>query len=238
MAASLVNHHSMDRLAPKLISFAVGTLLGVAFLELIPHAFESQADAHGLSGMLLVGILFFFLLEKSSLWRHSHHHEHDGHHHDHGFDAHAAGTNGFKILVGDGLHNFSDGVLIAAAFMSDVKLGIITTIGIVAHEIPQEVGDFIILRNAGFSRAKALWYNVASSFTSVLGGLLGYLLFAQIGPAMPYVLALAAASFIYLAVADLIPEMQRRNDAGSSAWQIGMVAVGVGCVYLSHLFAH
>jgi zinc and cadmium transporter len=237
-AAAFVSHHTMDRVVPKLVSFAVGTLLGVAFLELLPHAFESAADAHSLSGALLVGILFFFLLEKTSLWRHSHHHEHDGHHHDHGFDAHAAGTNGLKILIGDGLHNFSDGILIAAAFVSDIKLGIVTTIGIVAHEIPQEVGDFLILRSAGFSRAKALWYNVASSFTSVIGGVLGYFLFAQISEWMPFVLVLAASSFIYLAVADLIPEMQQRNDSGSSLWQVAMLALGLYLVYLTHSLAH
>ena len=225
-------------MVPKMVSLAAGLLLGVAFLDLIPHAFESGVDAHTLSVTLLGGILGFFLLEKASLWRHSHHHEHDGHHHEHGFDAHTAGQGGWMILIGDAIHNFSDGILIAAAFMADTKLGIITTLGIAAHEIPQEVGDFMILLNSGLSRTRALLYNLLSSLTGVLGGVLGYFLLGSLSTWMPIVLMLAAASFLYISIADLMPEMQRSRDTMSNVWQIGMVLLGLVIVAAAHRLAH
>ena len=238
LAAAFVSFKLLDSLVPRLVSLAAGLLLGVAFLHLLPEAFESNAGAHALSATLLAGVLVFFLLEKASLWRHSHHHEHDGHHHEHGFDAHEAGRSGLLILVGDGIHNFADGILIAAAFMTDVKLGIITTIGIAAHEIPQEIGDFMILLNAGFSRSRALVYNAISSLTAVLGGVLGYFLLDALSGWMPFVLMLAAASFLYIAIADLMPEMQRARDTKSNLWQISMVGLGIGIVAISNSLAH
>ena len=142
------------------------------------------------------------------------------------------------ILVGDSLHNFADGILIAASFMADPWLGFVTTAGIVAHEVPQEAGDFIVLLNAGYSRARALAYNGIASLAAVLGGLVGYLALGHARQATPYVVVLAASSFIYIAVADLIPWMQRRVDAGTSAWQIVMVAAGVATISLTHSWLH
>jgi len=236
--ASLLTANLIGTVVQRLVSFAAGVLLGAAFLELLPHAFESRADTHDLFLTLLAGLLAFFLLEKFSLWRHSHHHEHDGHGHEHGFDAHEAGKSGLLILVGDAFHNFADGVLIAAAFLTEPMLGVITTLGIIAHEVPQEAGDFIVLLNAGYSRARALLYNIIASLASVAGGVIGYLAFDNAQRALPYVLVLAAASFIYIAVADLIPWMQRRSDSRSSAWQVSLVGAGVALIALTHSFLH
>lgn len=242
LVAALIAYRLLEALVPRLVSFSAGALLGAAFLELLPDAFESGAAA-GLNtqilfGTLLAGLLLFFLLEKFALWRHSHHHEHDGHGHEHGFDAHEAGKSGLLILVGDSLHNFADGILIAAAFMADTRLGIITTLGIIAHEVPQEAGDFIVLLNAGYSRARALAYNTLASLASVAGGILGFFALREAAGLLPYVLVLAASSFVYIAVADLIPWMQRRPDTESSAWQVAMVALGVGMIAVSHAFLH
>ncbi len=238
LAAGLIAYQVLGTLVPRLVSFSAGVLLGAAFLELLPHAFSFGIDAHHLFGALLAGLLFFFLLEKFALWRHSHHHEHDGHGHEHGFDAHEAGKSGLLILVGDSLHNLADGVLIAAAFMADPWLGLVTTLGIIAHEIPQEAGDFIVLLNAGYSRTRALAYNSIASLASVAGGVLGYFMLARAQGAIPFVVVLAASSFIYIAVADLIPWMQRRADTESSAWQIVMVAAGVGMIAVTHSLLH
>ncbi len=238
LVAGLITFKVLGTLVPRLVSFSAGVLLGAAFLELLPHAFSFNIDAHALFGALLAGLLAFFLLEKVALWRHSHHHEHDGHGHEHGFDAHEAGKSGLLILVGDSLHNFADGILIAAAFMADPWLGFITTLGIIAHEVPQEACDFIVLLNAGYTRKRALTYNALASLASVVGGLVGYYALAGAQEAIPYVIVLAASSFIYIAVADLIPWMQRRADTESSTWQVVMVAAGVGLIAVSHSLLH
>lgn len=238
LAAALFADRVLGTLVQRLVSFAAGALLGAAFLELLPHAFDLGVNAHTLFGTLLAGLLAFFLLEKFALWRHSHHHEHDGHGHEHGFDKHEAGQSGLLILVGDSLHNFADGILIAAAFMADTRLGIVTTLGIIAHEVPQEAGDFILLLNAGYSKARAFAYNILSSLAAVVGGCVGYFALDAAKGAIPFVVVLAAASFIYIAVADLIPWMQRRADGASSAWQVVMVGAGVGMIALTHSFLH
>ena len=238
LVAGLITYKLLGPLVQRLVSFSAGVLLGAAFLELLPHAFGFGIDSHKLFATLLGGLLFFFLLEKFALWRHSHHHEHDGHGHEHGFDAHEAGKSGLLILVGDSLHNFADGILIAAAFVADPWLGFVTTLGIIAHEVPQEAGDFIVLLNAGYSRARALAYNALASLASVAGGLLGYFALAEAQGAVPYVVVLAASSFIYIAVADLIPWMHRRSDTQSAVWQVVTVAAGVGLIALSHSFLH
>jgi zinc and cadmium transporter len=157
----------LSRLVQHLVSLSAGVLLGTALLHVLPEAFESHVGAHELFLTLLGGLLFFFLLEKAELYRHTHHHEGDGHHHHHQFDAEQAGRGGWAVLVGDSIHNFCDGIIIAAAFLTDVNLGLVTALAIVAHEIPQEVGDYIVLLNAGFSRGKALLFNGISS--SALG---------------------------------------------------------------------
>lgn len=237
-AAGIIAFRILGTLVQRLVSFAAGVLLGAAFLELLPHAFALGIDAHKLFATLLAGLLAFFLLEKFALWRHSHHHEHDGHGHEHGFDAHEAGKSGLLILVGDSLHNFADGILIAAAFVADPWLGFVTTVGIIAHEVPQEIGDFIVLLNAGYTRARALAYNAIASLASILGGIGGFFALGTVREWIPYVVVLAASSFIYIAVADLIPWMQRRADTRTSLWQVFMVGIGVATVGVLHSLLH
>ena len=223
----------LAKLVDRMVSISVGILLATALLHSLPEAFEMPGvDAHVLFGVLLAGLLGFFLLEKVALLRHSHHHEGDGHDHHHGHDAEEAGQSGWMILIGDGLHNFVDGVLIAAAFMVDFEVGMFTAIAIVAHEIPQEIGDFIVLINAGFSRARALLYNLISGALSVLGGVFGYYFLEKANTAMPYLLVIASSGFIYIAVSDLIPQMHRRPHWRESLRQITLIGCGVGLVLL------
>jgi zinc and cadmium transporter len=213
----------LSKMVNNMVSLSVGILLATALLHSLPQL---------LFATLLAGLLGFFLLEKIALLRHNHHHEGDGHHHHHGHDAEVAGRSGWMILVGDGLHNFVDGVLIAAAFMADYQVGIFTAIAIIAHEIPQEIGDFIVLLNAGFSRARALLYNFICGLSAVVGGLLAYFFLEKAHAAMPYLLVIASSSFIYIAVSDLIPQMHRRPHWAESLRQTILIACGVGFVIL------
>ncbi len=216
---------------PRLVSYAAGVLLAAAFLHLLPEAFNSEAAGEGLFAVVLAGILAFFVLEKAALWRHRHAPEatHAGHAHS------RAGT---LILIGDGVHNFIDGILIAAAFLTDPAVGVSTTIAIVAHEIPQEVGDFMVLLSSGYTRARALLFNLLSSLTAVAGGLLGYFMLERAEAVLPYALALAAASFIYIAVADLIPDLHRTIDTRGALWQFVLIGLGVATIAASHFWLH
>jgi zinc and cadmium transporter len=207
---------------PMLVSFAIGALLGAAFLEVIPHAFE-QGDPHTAAAAILGGILGFFLLEKLLLWRHSHDEREAEHDH---------GRSGTMIVVGDTIHNFLDGVLIAAAFLQGTELGIITALAIVAHEIPQEVGDFIILLNSGYSRAKALALNILSSCGTLIGGVLGYYSLQIFMRWEPVLLGIVAASMIYVAVADLIPGLHRRPEMRATIAQTSLIAAGIAAIAL------
>jgi zinc and cadmium transporter len=245
----LLPDEQRNRVIPHGISFAIGALLSVAFWGLIPEAFEhvKPEQFQSLSGTILAGILGFFVLEKLLIWRHchvetceahgddaletEHHHDH-GHHH--GFDK-SAGT---LIILGDSIHNFVDGVLIAAAFLTDVKLGIVTSLAVATHEIPQEVGDFAILLHSGYSKGKALFYNVLASLTTVLGGILAYYSLEDLHDSLPYFLALAASSFIYIAVADLIPSLHKKTDIKTSLQQIALIAAGVLLICSLHGVAH
>jgi zinc and cadmium transporter len=173
-AAAVFSFTLLSKMVERMVSLSVGIMLSTSLLHALPEAFESGARPHSLFATLLAGLLAFFLLEKLAILRHSHHHEGDGHHHAHGHDKHEAGKAGWMILVGDGMHNFTDGILIAAAFLADPELGIVTGVAIIAHEIPQEIGDFIVLLNAGFSRMRAYVYNLLCSLMAVAGGLLGY----------------------------------------------------------------
>ena len=220
----------LGRLVRHLVSLSVGVLLGTALLHVLPEAFESQVPPQALFATLLGGLLFFFLLEKAELYRHGHHHEGDGHHHHHDFDADQAGRGGYAVLVGDSIHNFCDGIIIAAAFLADVQLGIVTAVAVVAHEIPQEVGDYIVLLNAGFSRRKALLYNGLSGLASVLGGVLGYYIVGPWEAYFPYLLVAASSSFVYVAVADLLPQLQRRLPLRQTLAQIGWIGIGLALV--------
>ena len=221
----------LGRIVKHLVSLSAGVLLGTALLHVLPEAFESKADPHELFLTLLGGILFFFLLEKAELYRHGHHHEGDGHHHHHEFDVEQAGHGGWSVLVGDSIHNFCDGIIIAAAFLADTRLGLVTALAIIAHEIPQEVGDYIVLLNAGFSRGKALLFNALSGLAAVVGGVVGYLVVGPWQALFPYLLVVASSSFVYVAVADLIPQLQRRLPLRETVAQVGWLAVGLGVVW-------
>ena len=172
------------------------------------------------------------------MYRHGHHHEHDEHHHQHGFDQQQAGRGGWTVLLGDSIHNFCDGVIIAAAFRADVRVGTVTARAIIAHEIPQEVGDYIVLLNAGFSRTKALFYNALSGLAAVVGGVLGYFVVGPWEALFPYLLVVAASSFVYVAVADLIPQLQHRLTLRGTLAQLGWMALGLGAVVLATHFLH
>lgn len=232
LLAALLAFTVLSAWVPRMVSYAAGVLLAVAFLDVLPEAFERSSDAGAIGAVTLAGVLAFFLLEKAALWRHQHEH---GDMHPHG---HIGGRTGMMIVVGDGFHNFVDGVAIAAAFLTDVKLGVATALAMVAHEIPQELGDFMVLLNSGYARSKALLFNLLSSLASVVGGIVGYLLLEDAQAAIPYILAVAAASFIYIAVADLIPHMHRSTDARSTAWQIALIAAGVATIVVTDVLLH
>src|SRR5690606_19228904 len=227
------------RLLPHLISFAVGALLGAAFLALLPHAIESAGmeELHAIGATFVAGILLFFVMEKLVVWRHCHAHDCEAHmpDHDHHHADHAAGV---LVLIGDGLHNLIDGVLIAAAFLVDPHLGIVTALAVAAHEIPQEVGDVAVLLNSGMSRRQALIYNIGASLTSVLGGIVAYFALDDAVRAQPYVLAIAAGSFVYIAVADLIPGLHRRIAPRSGLKQFVMILLGLGMILAGHSLLH
>jgi zinc and cadmium transporter len=211
----LVNDSARQRLVPWLVSYAVGALLGVSMLALLPAALE-QLPATRVFGTLLIGILVFFVLEKLVLWRHCHTHDcevHDG--------------SVFPVLVGDAFHNFVDGAVVATAVMTSVPLGISTAVAVAAHEIPQEVGDFAILLHAGYSRRRALLLNVLSAGASAVGALVAFFAFDLVPLLRPYCLALAGASFLYVAMADLIPGLHRGRTDASSLRQILLIVAGV-----------
>ncbi len=234
-AAAIFSFTLLSTMVERMVSLSVGIMLSTSLLHALPEAFESQADPRSLFATLLAGLLAFFMLEKLAILRHSHHHEGDGHHHAHGYDKHEAGKSGWMILVGDGLHNFTDGILIAAAFLADPKLGLVTGLAIIAHEIPQEIGDFIVLLNAGFSRTKAYLFNLLCSLMAVLGGLLGYFTLDRASNLIPYVLVFASSGFIYIAVSDLMPQMQRRSTLRETIPQVLLIGVGVIIVlFLTH----
>jgi zinc and cadmium transporter len=213
-----------------LISLAIGTLLGAAFLGLLPQAFNSPYTKapQDIAGAILVGLLVFFILEKLVLWRHCHHESCEAHIPGDNAKEYAAGR---LILIGDSFHNFIDGILIAGAFITDIRLGILTGLAVTAHEIPQEVGDLAILLKSGYSGARALAYNIATSITSVIGGVIGFYFFKESQHILPYVLAFAAASFIYVAMADLIPGLHKRVDLKTSAQQFALILSGVSIIY-------
>jgi zinc and cadmium transporter len=222
---------------PHLVSFATGALLGAAFLGLLPHAVESvgPGGGHRIGIGLLVGILTFFLLEKFVLWRHCHDDPCEMHAPSH--EARDA-ASARMILAGDSFHNVLDGVLVAAAFMTDPKLGIVTALAVCAHEIPQEVGDVAILLHGGYSRGRALALNLLTSLTSIIGGVVAYFALATALHLLPYALAFAAASFIYVAVADLIPGLHRRVDLRAGIEQVLFIGLGVAVVYFTHQQMH
>jgi len=240
LAASVFLAFGTERRAavlPPLVSFATGALLGAAFLGLIPHALDQlgEGGAHSVGLALLLGILTFFLLEKFVLWRHCHDDPCEMHSPSH--DARDA-ASARMILAGDSFHNVLDGVLVAAAFMTDPRLGVVTALAVSAHEIPQEVGDVAILLHGGYSRGRALALNLLTSLTSIIGGVIAYFALATAMHLLPYALAFAASSFIYVAVADLIPGLHRRVDVRAGVEQLFFIALGVAVVYFTHQQMH
>jgi zinc and cadmium transporter len=223
----------LTRVVRDLVSLSAGVLLGTALLNILPEAFESKASPQSLFATLLAGLMFFFLLEKAELYRHQHHHEGDEHHHHHGFDRQQAGRGGWSVLLGDSIHNF-----IAAAFLTDTHIGIVTSLAIIAHEIPQEVGDYIVLLNAGLGRRKALLYNAVSGLAAVVGGVIGYFIVGGWQELFPYLLVIASSSFVYVAVADLIPQLQHRLSWRDTAAQLAWLAGGLVIVVLATSSLH
>ena len=211
----LVRDSTRSALVPWLVSYAVGTLLGASMLAILPQTFDKLPPTHVL-GTLLAGILLFFVLEKLVLWRHCHTHDcevHDG--------------SVVPVLVGDAFHNFIDGAVIAAAVMTSIPLGISTAVAVAAHEIPQELGDFAILLHSGDSRSRAMLLNVLSAGASAVGAVAAFAAFDVVPLMLPYFLALAAASFLYVAMADLIPGLHRGRTDASSLRQILLIAAGI-----------
>lgn len=227
-------HYAM--LLPHGVSFALGALLSVAFLDLLPQAVEhaGPGQSESLFATVLGGILLFFLLEKLLLWRHCHTHDCEAHNSGEGHYHQPAGT---LIVMGDSIHNFVDGVLIAAAFLTDLHLGIVTSLAVATHEIPQELGDFAILLQSGYSKAKALGYNLVSSLGTVAGGVLAYLALERVHASLPYFLALAASSFIYIAVADLIPTLHKKTHPEALVQQLALIFAGVLLIAGVHHYA-
>jgi zinc and cadmium transporter len=226
-----------NHVLPHLVSFATGTLLGAAFLGLLPHALGTVAgtDVHIIPMTVLLGLLGFFLLEKMVLWRHCHADHCEVHAPNQKSREHSTGA---MILVGDGLHNFLDGILIAAAFLTDIHLGVVTSVAVAAHEIPQEVGDFAVLLHSGFSRKRAFLYNILTSLTTVVGGVLAWFALQSVEAVLPFVLAIAASSFIYIAVADLIPTLHQRVEGSETFQQIVLIAAGILLIYAAHSTLH
>lgn len=260
----LVPEHKRVHWIPHLVSFAIGALLAAALLDLLPEAIKTAGIARaGEVGLtLLIGLMIFFVLEKLVLWRHCHHDQCEAHsvdeplklqrfqplgharvpHHVHNLvlvqDTHRHAASGWMILFGDGFHNLLDGVLIAAAFMTDIHLGIVTSLAVIVHEIPQEVGDLAILLHSGMRRRKALWLNLVASLTSVIGGVAAYFALGTAMAVLPYAITLAAASFIYIAVADLIPGLHKRVDAESAVRQFSLISLGVLLIYTMERVLH
>ena len=207
------------RLVPWLVSYAVGALLGVALLALLPEALESLAPSQAF-GTLLVGILVFFVLEKLVLLRHSHADEYSVH------------TAAPLVVLGDAFHNFIDGATVCAAVLTSVPLGVNTAIAVAAHEIPQEVGDVAILLAAGYSRSRALMLNVVSGASGIAGALAAYALVGVVPGVRPFLLALSSASLLYIAMSDLIPDLHRGQIDPNPARQVLLIAAGIGTVVL------
>jgi zinc and cadmium transporter len=226
------------RWIPTVVSYAVGALLGAVFLDILPHLFEETREPARIAAFILGGILGFFMLEKLLLWRHHHHHHVEGD--DAAAHLHAgdAGRSGYMIVVGDAFHNFTDGVIIASAFVADLRLGTVTALAIIAHEIPQEIGDFLVLLHSGFGRGKALLMNALSGLATLVGGIVAYFALASISDMIPEILAIAAAGMIYVAVADLIPGLHKRTALRESLVQVAFIVLGIASIWLIHAAMH
>ena len=244
--AALLGFGVLARYTQHMLSLAAGALLATAFMHLLPEAFESQVGSHELFPTLLVGLVFFFLLDKAELWHHGHEHHH-GHDHDHAHDhshdhadsqAPAPSGGSWAILTGDSVHCFGDGVLIASAFVADMRLGVVAALAVLMHEVPHHMGDLAVLRQASDNRRMALVKVSLAGGLTALGGVVGFFLVAQLEAYLPYFLAIASSSFLYVALADLIPQLQKKLSARETLSQIVWLAVGMGMVTLASSLTH
>lgn len=258
--AAWLSYGVMSRYTQHMLSLAAGALLATSFMHLLPEAFESGVTPRDLFLTLLLGLVFFFLLDKAELWHHGHEHgaahgpahhghghghevlahDHAGEHaHDHAHAVHGAhadqgahATGGWAVLAGDSVHCFGDGILIASAFMADVRLGVIAALAVLAHEVPHHMGDLVVLRRGqaqGNKQVAVLKVSLAGAVTA-LGGAVGFVLVESLQAALPFFLVIASSSFIYVALADLIPQLQKRLSARETAAQIAWLAAGMGMV--------
>jgi zinc and cadmium transporter len=261
--AALLSFAMLARYTQHMLSLAAGALMATAFMHLLPEAFESQASAHELFSMLLAGLVFFFLLDKAELWHHGHEHHHEampepehahGHAHGHGhaYHSHASAaahagahthhhgprSGGWAVLAGDSVHAFGDGILIASAFMADMKLGVVAAVAVLAHEVPHHMGDLVVLRHtSGTPRAALVKVSLAGTVTAI-GGLVGYFLLSKLDDFLPFFLVAASSSFVYVALADLIPQLQKRLGLRETAAQVAWLLAGIGLVTVVSRFAH
>jgi len=250
--AALLGFAMLARYTQHMLSLAAGALMATAFMHLLPEAFESRVGAHELFAMLLAGLVFFFVLDKAELWHHGHehHHGHGGtahkhgheqgheHGHDHGQGQETPRSGGWAVLAGDSVHALGDGILIASAFVADVRLGVVTALAVLAHEVPHHMGDLVVLRQtSGTQRAALVKVSLAGTVTA-LGGVIGYFLVAQLEGFLPYFLVVASSSFVYVALADLIPQLQRRLGLRDTLAQVLWLAAGIGLVMLISRLAH
>ncbi|CAN7606294.1 ZIP family metal transporter [Polaromonas sp. LjRoot131] len=259
--AALLSFGLLARYTQHMLSLAAGALLATAFMHLLPEAFESQAGAKELFATLLVGLVFFFLLDKAELWHHGHEHhggehrgpevtahaqhDHTGHvhaaHSHHGHHGHEHGerkAGGWAVLAGDSVHAFGDGILIASAFMADLRLGIVASLAVLVHEVPHHMGDLVVLRQTSDNRRAALVKVSLAGAVTALGGVAGYALVDQLYDYLPFFLIMASSSFIYVALADLIPQLQKRVTARETVAQIAWLGIGIGLVTLISGMAH
>ena len=244
--AAALSFGVLARYTQHMLSLAAGALLATAFMHLLPEAFESQASAHDLFAVLLAGLVFFFLLDKAELWHHGHEHGagpeaahgHDHAHHDNDH-SHESKSGGWAVLAGDSVHCFGDGILIASAFMADIRLGIVASLAVLAHEVPHHMGDLVVLRqSSNNNRRTALIKVTLAGAVTALGGVLGYALVDQLYDFLPFFLVIASSSFIYVALADLIPQLQKRAALRETAAQIAWLLLGIGLVTLISTLAH
>ncbi|MDP2064618.1 MAG: ZIP family metal transporter [Burkholderiaceae bacterium] len=258
--AAVLSFGVLARYTQHMLSLAAGALLATAFLHLLPEAFEGQVGAHDLFLTLLAGLVFFFLLDKAELWHHGHEHHHGHDHHDHAgpaghwhdaahdpahvavpTHAHAATdarSGGWAVLAGDSVHAFGDGILIASAFVADLRLGVIASLAVLAHEVPHHMGDLVVLRGGSRNRRAAVVKVSLAGAITALGGVLGYFLVGQLEDSLPYFLAIASSSFVYVALADLIPQLQKRLGARDTAAQIAWLLAGIVLVTAVSGLAH
>jgi zinc and cadmium transporter len=244
--AAALSFGALARYTQHMLSLAAGALMATAFMHLLPEAFESQAGAHDLFMTLLIGVVFFFLLDKAELWHHGHEHHHaeevphdhahhHGHHHEHTI---TRVSGSWAVLTGDSVHCFGDGVLIASAFMADMRLGMIASLAVLAHEVPHHMGDLMVLRSGSTNKRAALVKVSLAGAVTALGGLIGFWLVDQLQDYLPYFLVVASSSFIYVALADLIPQLQKHLSARETAIQVAWLVSGIVLVALVSGMAH